>query len=100
MHRKTLTKPRYWIAKLNNKLFTRRFPHTPWLTEAAIYLLEDWLRPTDQGIEWGAGRSTIWFASRIAHLTSIESSHAWYNQTKKKYTTNNSKRKLICILFQ
>jgi len=47
MHRKTLTKPRYWLAKFNKWVFERRFPDAPWLSESAVYLLDIWLRPTE-----------------------------------------------------
>ena len=83
MHPKTLTTPRYGLAKLNRWVFERRFPNVPWLAESAVYLLDSWLRPTDRGIEWGAGRSTIWLASRIGHLTSVESNRQWYKHTQR-----------------
>lgn len=83
MHPKTLTTPRYWFAKLNKWVFERRFPDAPWLSESVVYLIDSWLRTTDRGIEWGAGRSTVWLASRIEHLTSIESNHQWYEHTKR-----------------
>ncbi len=35
------------------------------------------------GFEWGSGRSTLWFAKRSAHLTSIESYAAWYQQVTR-----------------
>ena len=82
MHRKTLTTPRYWLAKFNKTVFERRFPEAPWLSESAVYLLDSWLRPTDRGIEWGAGRSTVWLALRVKHLTSVESNAEWYERTK------------------
>lgn len=82
LHKKTLTSPRYWLAKFNIEVFKRRFPEAPWLTEAAVYLLDSWLRTTDRGIEWGSGRSTIWLAARVEHLTSIESDHEWYESVK------------------
>lgn len=31
-----------------------------------------------RGFEWGSGRSTLWFAKRLAHLTSIESDASWF----------------------
>ena len=43
-----------------------------------MIVLDNWLRPTDRGLEWGSGRSTTWLASRVAHLLSIEHSPAWY----------------------
>jgi len=82
MHKKTLITPRYWLAKLNKLVFECRFPEAPWLSECAVYLLDSWLRRTDRGIEWGAGRSTIWLASRVERLTSVESNPKWYENVK------------------
>ena len=50
----------------------KRYPEHPWLTEESIRLLDQWLRPSDIGVEWGAGNSTRWFAQRTKHLTSFE----------------------------
>jgi SAM-dependent methyltransferase len=57
-------------------------PDVPWLTRQAVEILEDRLKPTDVGLEWGSGRSTIWFARRVAHLTSIEHNDHWYKRIK------------------
>lgn len=77
MHRRTWKEPRYWLAKLGKWAFERRHPDAPWLCEGAVYILDAWLRPDDIGIEWGAGRSTIWLATRVKHLLSIESNSEW-----------------------
>src|SRR5260370_403503 len=51
-----------------------RCPSAP----AAFRLLESLLRPADHGAEFGSGRSTIWFAERVAALTSVEHDEQWY----------------------
>ncbi|MHC4313536.1 MAG: O-methyltransferase, partial [Planctomycetota bacterium] len=55
----------------------------PWLTRQAVEILEDRLKTTDIGLEWGSGRSTLWFAHRVTHLTSIEHNDHWYRRIKK-----------------
>jgi predicted O-methyltransferase YrrM len=47
-----------------------------------VEILEDRLKPTDVGLEWGSGRSTLWFARRVSHLTSIEHNDRWYKRIK------------------
>jgi hypothetical protein len=37
------------------------------------------LRPSDRGVEFGSGRSTVWFAERVAHLTSVEHDEQWHS---------------------
>ncbi len=56
----------------------RRRPDEPWLTEPAVQILDSWLRRADVGLELGSGRSTLWFAERVAHLTSVEHDEAWF----------------------
>lgn len=58
-------------------------PENPWLTRHAVQLLDQLLRPNDVGFEWGSGRSTVWFARRTEHLTSIENNPIWYERVKQ-----------------
>ena len=73
-------RPSYAIRRLRQERFWRRHPEAPWLTAQAIVLLENWLRPTDIGIEWGSGRSTAWFASHVTKVLSIEDNRQWYDR--------------------
>jgi predicted O-methyltransferase YrrM len=59
-------------------LYERGHPGDPWLTPHAVRLLAAMLRPADRGVEFGSGRSTVWFAERVAHLTSVEHDEQWY----------------------
>jgi hypothetical protein len=70
--------PRYIVNRAKLWQYEKRHPADPWLTSRAIEFLSQWLRPTDVGFEWGSGRSTLWFAKRVKHLTSIEHDPAWY----------------------
>jgi predicted O-methyltransferase YrrM len=59
-------------------MYERSHPGDPWLTPAAIRLLSTLLRPADRGAEFGSGRSTTWFAARVAALTSVEHDPRWH----------------------
>lgn len=50
---------------------------TPWLTEGAKSWLAENIRATDQVLEFGAGRSTIWWCSRVNRVTVVEASPDW-----------------------
>jgi len=52
----------------------------PWLTRDAVGLLDSWIRSNDTGLECGSGRSTVWFARRVAKMTSVEHSSAWFEK--------------------
>jgi predicted O-methyltransferase YrrM len=43
-----------------------------------VEILKNWLKSGDRGIEWGSGRSTIWFAERVGSLVSVEHNPDWY----------------------
>src|SRR4051812_15554973 len=71
-------RPSYLVPRVREILFQRSHPGSPWLGESAVVFLESWLKPTDVGIEWGSGRSTSWFASRVARMTSVENSAEYH----------------------
>jgi predicted O-methyltransferase YrrM len=70
--------PRYVYARTRQLLYERSHPDAPWLTPQATRLLEAMLLPTDRGLEFGSGRSTIWFAQQTGYLTSVEHDAAWH----------------------
>jgi predicted O-methyltransferase YrrM len=70
--------PRYVYNRTRQMLYERAHPDDPWLTPAAITLLRTLLRPVDRGLEFGSGRSTLWFARRVAALTSVEHDERWH----------------------
>jgi len=59
-------------------------PDAPWLTADAVKILTTLLKPTDVGFEWGAGKSTLWFARRVSHLTSVEHNDHWHATVKER----------------
>ena len=70
--------PRYLKHRLDEKVARRRREEdVPWLPDDAIRALERLLRPTDAGLEFGAGSSTAWLARHTGSLTSIEPSSEW-----------------------
>lgn len=52
----------------------------PWMTEPEIKALELLLFPGAHVLEYGAGGSTFWLASRVHAVTSIEHDPAWSNK--------------------
>jgi predicted O-methyltransferase YrrM len=77
--------PRYLARRLQVAAYEYCHPTLPWLTQTAVSFLADYLRPqTDIGIEWGSGRSTVWFSKYLRHLTSIEHDEKWYQQITER----------------
>jgi len=75
---------KYIIARLWQKIYTRKHPDSPWMTAEVIKLLDQLIMPSDKGIEFGSGRSTRWFASRCSYLISVENNKEWYNYVSKQ----------------
>jgi hypothetical protein len=82
-------RPAYFFKRLAQWRFEKAHPHLPWLAESAIVLLDAYLKPTDLGFEWGSGRSTLWFAQRVAHLYSIEDNPRWHEQIRDALIERN-----------
>ncbi len=72
--------PRYYRDRVRQMVYERTHPTDPWLTPEAIRLLSTLLRPADRGAEFGSGRSTLWFAARVASLTSVEHNPRWHEK--------------------
>jgi len=74
---------RYLIDRVRDRWYQATHPGDPWLTPLAIQFLQAWLKPTDRGLEFGSGRSTVWFAHRASALTSVEHDPAWFERTRQ-----------------
>ncbi len=57
---------------------------TPWLPFRAIRWLERYLTSQSRVFEYGSGGSTLFFAQRAGHVTSVEHDGAWYSTVKAK----------------
>jgi predicted O-methyltransferase YrrM len=77
-----LQHPRYVVDRISILRFEHSHPDAPWLTSEAINILSTWLRSSDRGLEFGSGRSTIWFSKRVSHLVSVESNPEWFGKVK------------------
>jgi predicted O-methyltransferase YrrM len=76
--------PRYLLDRAAVAVDRRRTADTPWITQAAIGLLDSLLRPTDVGLEYGSGGSTIWLARRTKVLTTVEAFPQWHQAVQAR----------------
>lgn len=81
--------PRYIYNRTKNYFFEKNNQHLPWLTPDSIYLLDSLIKKTDTGIEFGSGRSTIWFASKCKFITSVEDHKGWYDKIKERLNSRD-----------
>lgn len=60
----------------------------PWLTYAAIDFIGSKINPQMRVFEWGAGNSTLWFASKVKEVVSTEDNVEWYQELRSKLPQN------------
>lgn len=82
---------RYFVARSKELIYQRRNRDLPWLTESANRFLETYLLPSDLGLEFGSGRSTLWLASRVDRLVSVEHDKDWHRQIAQALAKNRCK---------
>ncbi|MEM1370748.1 MAG: class I SAM-dependent methyltransferase [Pseudomonadota bacterium] len=69
--------PAYVVNRAASMWWEHQNPDAPWLPRQAVALLDTLLQPTDHVIEFGAGRSTLWFAQRVATVSAFETDANW-----------------------
>lgn len=77
--------PRYAYNRVRYYFFEKFNKDKPWITQDAIKELENLLEKDFIGLEFGSGRSSVWYAKRIKHLTSIEDHKGWYEEVNTQF---------------
>lgn len=77
---------RYIINRIIEKRYRALRPELPWLTPQANAFLDTYLKNTDNGLEFGSGYSTIWFAGKLASLVSVEHNSYWHKKISEQLT--------------
>lgn len=72
----------YLVRRARLVVYEWRHPGVPWLTPAAVQLLDQLLRPADEVFEWGSGQSTVWLAARVGRVTSVEHDRGWFERVE------------------
>lgn len=81
--------PRYIMNRLAEMYYHRTCPDHPWLTREANQILASYLKESDIGLEFGSGRSTLWFAKRVKNITSVEHDECWHKKVSRYLEDNN-----------
>ena len=67
-----------WLASSRcSAPITRDGRPLPWYTYPAVDFLEERIKSDMAVFEYGAGNSTLWWASRVAHVSAVESDSQW-----------------------
>jgi protein-L-isoaspartate O-methyltransferase len=84
-----------WMRSMwENKPLDAEGNLVPWLNVPTTRLLEERLNPDLTMFEFGSGYSTLFFASRVKSVCSVESDKAWFDTLKPKLLDN------VTLLFQ
>lgn len=86
--------PRYAKNRISLYIYEQFNKDKPWIAPTAIQWLDKHLSKNMVGVEFGSGRSTIWYANRLKSLISIEDHEDWFTRVeddlKKVAATNIS----------
>jgi hypothetical protein len=69
----------------------------PWISYPAIEMLEQTLKPDMRIFEWGVGGSTLFFASRVGLLVSVEHDARWAENVRSTMTANSVSWELFVV---
>lgn len=75
-----LMRPRMGLARLRYLLWEISNPDKPWMCPGTIRFCQSHLKPTMRAIEFGSGRSTLWFSQLVHQLISVEHNPAWHEK--------------------
>ena len=70
----------------------------PWLTQEANKILERDLKSNFNVLEYGSGRSTVFFAKRCHKVYSIENNESWYRRVLELLEKNELKNAELSLL--
>jgi hypothetical protein len=79
------------VRRIAGKIYRRIHPHEPWISLDAIKFCQKELPPSTIAIEWGSGRSTVWFAKILKRITSVEDNKDWHGYVQNRLNELNLK---------
>ena len=68
------------VDKYNNPI--------PWCTYSFIKFIDKRLKKNFRVFEFGSGNSTLWYASRVGEIISLENDKNWYDVIQKELPAN------------
>ena len=81
--------PRYVINRSLQLLWMKSHPNMPWLSRQAINLFDQLILPSDTGLEFGSGRSTIYFAKKLKFLYTVEHNLNWIESLQASLSSSS-----------
>ncbi|HUL15264.1 MAG TPA: hypothetical protein VLV88_04650 [Terriglobales bacterium] len=82
-----LRRPGYALRYIGYKAHEFLHRNEPWIAPGAVRFCASKLKSDQIGLEWGSGRSTRWYASRLGKLLSIEFDPNWHRKVSRMITS-------------
>ncbi len=79
-----VTRPRMFAARIRYWVWEKLNPDKPWMCPGTIDFCQAKLSQSMKALEFGSGRSTVWFSNLVGTLTSVEYDARWYEQVKQR----------------
>jgi hypothetical protein len=79
-----LKKPKLLVYRMKYWLWEKSHPHEPWLCPGTVEFCQKNLSTSMSALEFGSGRSSVWFSQHVGQLTSIEHNSDWFKLVQTK----------------
>lgn len=79
------------LLKINYQAYQKKNPEAPWISPGSIYVLKQILTKNMVGFEFGSGRSTVFYAELLNHITAIEHYQPWFSKVETLLKSKNIK---------
>lgn len=79
------------LLKMNYQAYQKKNPEAPWISPGSIYVLKQILTKNMVGFEFGSGRSTVFYAELLNHITAIEHFKPWFSKVATLLESKNIK---------
>jgi hypothetical protein len=86
------------LLKMIYQAYQKKNPDAPWISPGSIYVLKQILDKNMVGFEFGSGRSTVFYAELLNHITAIEHFKPWFSKVEtllESKAIKNTSLKLI-----
>src|SRR3989339_2290400 len=88
---------RFWGDAMRQTVYELQHPLDPWITIDMIKILENFLKPSDIGFEFGSGSSSVWLAKKTQYLTTVENDPGWTKKVQELILRNGLTEKIRLV---
>ncbi|MDF3130547.1 class I SAM-dependent methyltransferase [Kiritimatiellaeota bacterium B1221] len=87
----------YFFHRIRDVIYRKTHRNLPWLTPEANRILVSWIQPRHRILEFGSGKSTLFFAAKAAHVVSVEHQPEWADRVESWLRSEHLSEKATLI---